>query len=317
MRLKHLLAPAAALAMAGTLGVPPSAGAAPAAPSTPTTPATPTVPAAPDRPPIVIGATNLPEQAIVAYAYADALEHAGYPVQVRADMGTRTTVESALAHGQIGVEPDYAGSLLLLLDPKATAAARRISRAVPAIRRILARSGATVLDPAPALDANVFVVTRATASRYHLRTVSDLRKQAPKLLLGGPPSCPTLPTCLQGLERVYGLRFRGFEPLDEAGPASVAALATGKVQVVELFSSDGTVIANGFVALVDDRHLQPVDRVIPVVRRSVATPKVAAILDALSARLTTARLSRLNLEVRGGQSPAAVALAWVQAQGLA
>jgi osmoprotectant transport system substrate-binding protein len=272
--------------------------------------------AAPSKPTIVIGATNFPEQAIVANAYADVLEHAGYTVDVKADLGTRAVVEPALAHGQLDIEPDYAGTLLLFLNPKATKAADQLATAVPAIKRILAKSGATVLEAAPAIDSNVFVVTHDTASKYHLRTVSGLRSHAPSFVLGGPPECPTRPTCLLGLEKVYGLHFSGFKSLDEAGAISVAALKQGQVQVVELFSSDGNVVSNGFVALTDDKHLQPADNVIPVIRRAVDTPQLAKVLNRLSAKLTTAELSKLNVEVSQNQSPATVALAWVKAQGL-
>ncbi len=36
-----------------------------------------------------------------------------------------------------------------------------------------------VLDFAPAIDTNVFVVTKATADKYGLSKVSDLAKPAP------------------------------------------------------------------------------------------------------------------------------------------
>jgi osmoprotectant transport system substrate-binding protein len=268
------------------------------------------------KPTIVIGATNFPEQAIVANAYADVLAHAGYPVQVKANLGTRAVVEPALAHGQLDIEPDYAGTLLIYLDPADTKAADQLSTAVPALKKQLSSSGATVLNAAPAIDSNVFVVTKATASKYHLTTVSNLKKDAGQFILGGPPECPTRPTCLLGLQKVYGLHFASFKSLDEAGPISVAALEQDQVQVVELFSSDGNVVQNGFVALQDDKHLQPADYLIPVIRKSVDTPQVQSVLNKLSAKLTTAQLSDLNIKVNGGASPATVAQSWVMSEGL-
>jgi glycine betaine/choline ABC-type transport system substrate-binding protein len=44
---------------------------------------------------------------------------------------------------------------------------------------------------------------------------------------------------------------------------------------------------------------------------------VKALLDKLSARLTTAQLSNLNVEVSEGVSPATAAERWVTAQHLA
>ena len=51
----------------------------------------------------------------------------------------------------------------------------------------------------------------------------------------------------------------------------MAALKNGEVQVVELFSSDGNVVSNNFVALTDDKHLEGADYIVPVIRKSVDT----------------------------------------------
>jgi osmoprotectant transport system substrate-binding protein len=299
MGLKRIVLGAIALATAMTIGLPvASFGAS-------------------NAKPIMIGAVNFPEDAIVAYAYADVLQHAGYSVEVHANLGTRAIVEPALAQGQLDIEPDYAGTLLLFLNAKDTTAANQIGSTVSNLKKLLAPSGATVLNPAPAIDSNVFVVTKATAKKYHLSNVSDLKKVAKNFILGGPTECPQRPTCLLGLEKVYGLHFASFKPLDEAGPISVAALKNGEVQVVELFSSDGNVVQNGFVALTDNKHLQPADHVIPVIRTSVATSKVVAALNKLSAKLTTDQLSKLNIEVTDQNvSPATAAERWTGAEGL-
>jgi osmoprotectant transport system substrate-binding protein len=161
-------------------------------------------------------------------------------------------------------------------------------------------------------------VTKATASKYHLTTISSLKPYASKLTLGGPPECPTNAGCLPGLESTYGLKFAAFKPTDEAGPVSVSALKTGAVQVVELFSSDGNVVGNNFVALTDNKHLEAADYIVPVIRKSVDTPAVAKVINAASAKLTTAQISKLNVLVTGAkkEQPAAVAETWLKSQHL-
>lgn len=268
-------------------------------------------------PTITIGSVNFPEAVIVANLYADVLEHAGYKVDLRTNLGNRQAVVPALQAGQLDLEPDYAGSLLVFLDKNDTQAATQTSTAIPALKSALAKSGATVLDPSNALDTNVFAVTKATASKYHLTTISSLKPVAGKLILGGPPECPSNYGCLVGLQSVYGLHFSSFKSLDEAGPITVAALKNGEVQVAELFSSDGNVLSNGFVQLTDDKHLEPADYIIPVIRTSVATPTVSTLLNNLSAKLTTDDISRLNLQVTDDhESEATVAKTWATQQGL-
>jgi osmoprotectant transport system substrate-binding protein len=300
MRLTRLLMGAVALTMLVTLG-------------------TSAVASAASKPTIIIGSTNFEEQAIVANLYGDVLKKAGYPVTVEPAAGTRAIVVPAIKSGQIDLEADYAGSLVNFLNNGvSTPVADSLSTAVPSLKKSLNPSGVTVLTPAPALDTNVFVVTKATASKYHLTTISSLKPVASKLVLGGPPECPTNAGCLPGLEKTYGLKFSSFKATDEAGPISVAALKNGEVQVVELFSSDGNVVSNNFVALKDNKNLEAADYITPVIRTSVDSSQVAAAINKVSAKLTTAQISKLNLLVTGPQkeAPAAVAQTWLQQQGL-
>jgi osmoprotectant transport system substrate-binding protein len=164
------------------------------------------------------------------------------------------------------------------------------------------------------------VVTDEVAERYGLTTISDLVPHAGDMVFGGPPGCTDRPFCLKGLQRTYGLRFRGFMPLDVAGPLTHQALEGGHVDVALLFTTDPQVTAHGLVELVDDRGLQPAENVTPVVRREVVDrwgqPFVDAV-DAVSARLTTTGLQVLNGRVANGEPVRAVAAEWLAGRGLA
>jgi osmoprotectant transport system substrate-binding protein len=270
------------------------------------------------KPTITIGSTNFEEQEIVASLYGDVLSHAGYPVKVEPPLGTRAIVVPALEHGQIDLEADYAASLLgYLHGGNPQPAGDNIATAIPADQKELSSYGVTVLPASKALDTNVFAVTKATAEKYHLTDISSLQPVASKLTLGGPPECPTFAGCEPGLKKVYGLKFAGFKSLDEAGPLSVAALKNGEVQVVELFSSDGNVVSNNFVALTDNKHLEGADYIVPVIRKSVDQSGVTNALDNLDQKLTTVAISNLNLDVTTKkEQPAAVAKAWLKSEHL-
>ena len=298
-RARNLLA-ASALALVGAMCGPATASAS-------TTPASST---------IVIGSTNFTEQVVLAYLYSDVLQHAGFKTQVRANLGSRLEVEPAFAHGSLDLYPDYAGSLLAFLEPKDTALATQLSTDLPALRAALAAQGGTALDPAPAVDVNVFAVTKATQAKYHLTTCPawcQWRGALPR----APVECPKYAYCLLGLEKVYGIHFKSFVSINaESGPVTASFLKNNRVQVAEFFSSDGTVLQNGFYALADNKHLQPADHVLPIIRKSVDTPAVAAALNAMSAKLTTEQLEHLNLKVGVSHDPAAVAAQWLKTEGL-
>jgi len=83
-----------------------------------------------------------------------------------------------------------------------------------------------------------------------------------------------------------------------------------------LFSSDGNVVSNNFVALTDNKHLEGADYIVPVIRKSVDTPGVAKVLNAVDAKLTTDAISKLNLDVTAKQElPPAVAKTWLASVG--
>ena len=114
------------------------------------------------------------------------------------------------------------------MNPKDKAKATRISTDIPALKAALAADGGTVLNPSTALDTNVFVVEKKTATTYHLTTLSSLKDSASKLVFGAPPECPTYSYCLPGLKAVYGLSFKSFVATDESGPIAVADLKTAR-----------------------------------------------------------------------------------------
>ncbi len=98
-----------------------------------------------------------------------------------------------------------------------------------------------------------------------------------------------------------------FVPLDAGGPNTKAALESGDIDIALLFSSDGAIAANKWVALDDDRALQPVDNFVPAVRSDVAET-VGPVLDAVSESLTVEAMQEMVAAVAvDGENPDAVA----------
>jgi osmoprotectant transport system substrate-binding protein len=269
---------------------------------------------------ITVGSFNFPESVLLADLYAGALAAKGFPVRVLPDLGPRELVDPALMSGLIQVVPEYSGSALEFvsvgrLSPTSDAAAT--SRALASS---VAGRGLVAGRPSAAQDANVIVVTAATAARYGLRSVTGLARVAPRLALGGPPECPESAYCLLGLKQVYRLRFRAFVPLDAGGPLTLQALQAGDIGVALLFSTDPAITVDHLVVLADDRGLQPAENIVPLVRRDAVTrygPRLLAALNTVSARLTTGSLRALDAQVElRGQDPRLVAQSWLRAHGL-
>lgn len=261
---------------------------------------------------VVFGAFNFPESAILSNIYAGALRAGGYTTEVRANLGNREIVGPSLEKGDINAYIGYAATDLEFWGDNAGLASADARDEVAKLNTILKPKGLLALNPSPAVDQNSFGVTQATAAKYGLKKVSDLKPVAGELTLGGPPECPTRPFCAQGLEQTYGLTFKGFKPLDAGGPLTKAALKNGDIDVGLLFTSD----ASGFVILEDDKGLQQADAVLPIVNAGKVDEAARTVMNTVSAKLTTEALQDMNDKVNvNKQDPDAVAKTWLTQNG--
>jgi osmoprotectant transport system substrate-binding protein len=270
---------------------------------------------------MTVASFDFPESVLLAELYAQALEAGGVSVDRLENLGPREVVMPALERGLVELVPEYSGAALRFLTLATQDGSADPDLTYRELRTQLSGGPLVALSPSTAQDQNAFAVTRATALRYGLHRLSDLRAIAPELTFGGPPECAQRQDCLQGLENTYGLRFRAVETLDVGGPVTTSALQNGQIDVGLILSSDGSVPRLGLVPLVDDRGLQAAQQVVPIVRRSalsLADGSVRQILDSVSSHLTTSDLQRLNARISvDGASPDAVASAWLRQEGLA
>lgn len=264
---------------------------------------------------ITVGTVEFSESQIVAQMFAQVLAHAGYTIPAVKVVGARPILQPAMP-GQIQVAPEYVGSLLHYLNgPESSDPVSETAQD----NAILNPKGMTVLDPSAANDTNAFVVTSATATKYHLAKVSDLKAVASQLTLGAPPECATNPLCLPGLKGTYGIDGLKFQPIGACDTATASALDSGAVQVAELCSTQSIIAQKGWVVLQDDKNLQPADNITAQVATSVLTakPEVKTLLAGVLAKLTTANIVVLDAKVDiDHQDAAAVAKTFLQANGL-
>lgn len=268
---------------------------------------------------IVIGAFNFAESHALAHVYAEALERAGFDVEVLQEVASREIMEPALEQGEIDLVPEYLGTALTFLDPDVAGEARSVAEAHRSLGAAFGPQGVRVLDPAPGQNRNEIVVTSAFADQHSLQSISDLSRIDSQLVFGGPPECPSRPLCIGGLEDSYGLSFE-FRPLDSGGPLTVAALVGNEIDVGLLFTTNPSISTHRLVVLEDDRDLQPPENIVPVLRAEVASrfgPRLANVINEVSAKVTDGSLRRLNEWVEFDElGPVAAARRWLVTEGM-
>ncbi|MEE2032016.1 ABC transporter substrate-binding protein [Rhodococcus chondri] len=263
---------------------------------------------------IVVGSANFPENVLLAEIYAQALETTDAQVKRQFNIGSREIYFDQVASGGITVLPEYNGALLARVDPDNPAATTEDVNA--ALRESLP-AGLAILESAPGENKDALVVTQETADRYNLSSITDLAPVAGELVLGGPPEFATRQQGVVGLKEVYGVEFRAFTPTDAGGPITVRALEDGTIGVANIFTTDPSLDTKPFVALEDPESVFGAQNVTPLVHRDDLTDENVAVIDEVTAQLTTETLIDLvGQVVTDGRDIDVVAQEWLQANGL-
>ncbi|MER5829358.1 ABC transporter substrate-binding protein [Streptomyces sp. NPDC002130] len=266
---------------------------------------------------VVVGSNNFAESTLLADIYGEALKAKGIEVTYKHNIGSRETTYGLMKNGSVTVLPEYNGSLLAYLDPKAE---QKSADAVNEAVKAKLDKRLTLLRSSPAEDKDSVTVNAETAEKYKLTsssTLADLKDAAPDLVIGGSPEFQTRQQGLKGLKSVYGLEFKSFKALDAGGPLTQAALAKNTIQAADIFTTDPTIVKEKFVVLKDPENLFGFANVTPLVNKSGLDQKGVDALDAVSAKLDTKTLLELDAQVQlEKKDPLDVATAWLKSAGL-
>lgn len=267
--------------------------------------------------PIRVGSKDFTEQLILGEMYAQVLEHNGFKVERKLNLGGTPVAQASLLRGEIDLYPEYTGTgLLTVLKQPVAENPEQVYQTVA--QGYQQQFNLVWLHPAPMNNTQALVMTQAGAKQRGIQTISDLIAQASQLTLVGPPEFQAREDGLPGLQRVYGpFQFRQFLAIDPG--LRYQALQQGKADVAVGFATDGEINAFDLVVLEDDQKLFPPYQVAPVVRQqTLAThAQLSQVLNALAPKLTNPVMQQLNYEVSGKQrEPAAVAQAFLIQVGL-
>lgn len=261
---------------------------------------------------LIVGSQDYYSNEIIAEAYAQALEGAGFTVGRQLRIGQREVYMPEIEAGAIDVFPEYTGNLLQYLDADATA---RSTDEVYAALQTALPSGLRALEQAPATDQDSYVVTADFAAAHSLASIGDLAS-AGTLTLGGNSELQTRPYGPTGLSQTYGVTV-GFTPIeDSGGPLTVKALKDGDIQLANIYSSDPA-LADGTLKVLDDpKGLFLASHVVPLASSRVSD-QAAAVINRVSAAMDAQDLVEMNRASTVDQKSASqIAREWLISEGL-
>lgn len=271
----------------------------------------------PDADPIRIGAKNFTEQRILGELYRQSLVAEGFPVELKADIGSTEIIHRVLRRGSLDLYPEYIGVLLSEIagvqtpQPSAKAAYERADR-------FEREAGFMLLDQTPFSNSNGLGVKPAFARRHKLRSVGDLRRLPGRVRIAALSEFRTRHEGLVGLRERYGVR--NADVVDVKADGRYAALERDDADVAVVFRTDAQLAGDDYVVLADPKQLFASGHVAPVVGEKLLAqrgPRLRSAIDAVTRALTTTAMRQMNADVDiEGREPAAVATDFLREHAL-
>lgn len=262
---------------------------------------------------LTIGSQQYYSNEIIAELYAQALEAGGYTIDRQYQIGQREVYLPEVESGQIDLMPEYSGNLLQYYDPETTA--KSGEEVLTALTSALP-DGLRPLAAAPATDQDSYNVTADFAAEHGLESLEDLAKVPGPIKVAANSEFAERPYGPRGLKEFYDVDVTVVPVEDSGGPLTVKALTDGTVQAADIYSADPAIATNNFVTLSDPKNMILPQNVVPIV--SVKVDDVAAaIIDQVSAALTTEELVQLNARsVTEQAASSTIAGEWLTQKGL-
>jgi osmoprotectant transport system substrate-binding protein len=264
---------------------------------------------------IVVGGKKFTEQQLVAEMTAQLLRANGYSVDKRADLGS-SVLRAAQENGQVDVYWEYTGTSLVIynnikerLDADETY--KRIST-------LDAQKGITWLNPSKANNTYALAMRKDEAGKDGITSISDLAQKVSagkEYKFASNAEFFSRSDGLKPLQEMYKFEFERRNIIRMDGGLTYQALKDGQVDLALVLSTDGRIPAFGFIVLKDDKDFFPSYALTPVIRTKILAdnPRIAELLNALSARLDDENIGQLNARVDvGRESIESVAKAFLQ-----
>ena len=269
------------------------------------------------KPPLTLGTKNFTEEFVIGALYQLELQHEGYTVNYKPNIGATEVVDKALTSGQIDAYPEYTGesvATVFNITTPVTSAQQEYSLAQAAY----AKRGQSMSQMTPFFDTDAIATTKSFATQHGLTTTADLKKLS-HWTLAARPEFQGRQEGAVGLAKVYGVKNFAFKSL--ALGLQYQALDSGAVQGADVFTTDPQLASGKYTVLSDPKHVFGFQNIALV----ISTKKLAQlggsqfmnIINRVNALLTTPAVIAMNKAVAIDKAaPATVAQAFLKANGL-
>jgi len=252
----------------------------------------------------VVGAKTFTEQYVLAALIAQRLNAAGLPASERQGLGSNVLFD-ALAGNEIDVAVDYSGTLWANRMHRSDVLPRE--QVLAELSRWLETThGIRMLGGLGFENAYALAMSRKTAEGLGIHSIDDLARHASQLTIAGDYEFFARPEW-NALVKAYGLQFRAQRQMQPE--FMYPAVASGQVDVISAYTSDGQIAALDLAVLDDPKHaIPPYDAILLLSPRRAKDDKLIAALTPLIGAVPVAIMRAANARAaKGGTSADEVA----------
>ena len=253
----------------------------------------------------IVGAKTFAEQYVLSALIAQRLRAERLSASSREGLGSNVIFD-ALVTGDIDVYVDYSGTLWANQFHRTDIKPRE--QLLGELKAILARQNVTLLGEIGFENAYALVMPKKRAEALGIRSITDLASHAQALSMAADYEFFSRPEWA-GLRTAYGLTFRAQRQMQP--DFMYAAVASGEVDVIAGYTSDGLIAKYDLVVLDDPKHaIPPYDAIVLLAPKRAGDQALRAALQPLLGKIDIATMREANLRAAGGDgasSPDAVA----------
>jgi osmoprotectant transport system permease protein len=245
----------------------------------------------------VVGAKTFAEQYVLAALISERLQAAGLQATTRAGLGSNVIYE-ALASGDVDVYVDYSGTLWLNQFHETDIKPR--TELLADLKARLARQNITLFGTLGFENAYALVMPKKQAEALGIHSIADLARHAPMLSIAGDYEFFSRPEWA-ALRQAYGLSFHTQRQMQP--DFMYAAVASGDVDVIAGYTSDGLIAKYDLVTLDDPKHaVPPYDAIVLLAPKRAQDERLQAALQPLLGSIDIADMREANLRASGNDS---------------
>jgi osmoprotectant transport system permease protein len=253
----------------------------------------------------IVGAKTFTEQYVLSALIAERLRADGLSAASREGLGSNVIFD-ALASNDIDVYVDYSGTLWANQFHHTDIKPRE--ELLAELKTTLAKQNITLFGELGFENAYALVMPKARADQFGIHSIADLVSRAGTMTIAGDYEFFSRPEWA-GVQKAYGLSFRAQRQMQP--DFMYAAVASGEVDVIAGYTSDGLIKKYDLVALDDPRHaIPPYDAIVLLAPKRIKDDRLQAALKPLLGKIDIATMREANLRASGNDassSPNAVA----------